>query len=422
MTWRERLTRLSRRDKQVIAGVAAVVIAIAAVILLRSPSADDERGQARIKDASEMGGMEGMDMGGKSGSARLTPAQTREFGITFSTVELRTLSAEVRTTGVVTFDETRLAVVAPKFAGFIERLYVDFTGKPVRRGQPLFDIYSPELVAAQEELLLAERLQSSLGQSNIPGVPARTTDLAGAARARLRLWDISDAQIGEIVRAGRARRTLTLYAPTTGVVVEKNVVSGQAVQPGEPLYRIADLSEVWVEAQIRETDALAVSIGSTAILDFAGLNGRSIHGRVEYIYPILQEQSRSLRARIGIMNPGGRLLPGMFATVRITTSGRKTLTVPNSAVVNTGERKLVFVDMGGGELMAHEIETGGISSEYTEVLSGLEPGQRVVTSAQFVLDSESNLGEVMRSMVGQMAPSGSMENMNMPMPTQPERR
>ncbi|HEU0301396.1 MAG TPA: efflux RND transporter periplasmic adaptor subunit, partial [Longimicrobium sp.] len=328
------------------------------------------------------------------------------------------------------FDETRVAQVAPKFGGFVERLYVDFTGRAVRRGEPLLEIYSPELVAAQQELLVAARLQQTVGESSVPGVPAPSTDLVAAARQRLRLWDVPEAQIREVLRTGRVRRTVTLFSPASGVVVEKPVVRGQAVQAGQTLYTIADLSRVWVEAELREADAGTVREGSPATVEFAAFPGQPLAGVVSYLQPTLQAEARTLRARIVLSNPEGRLRPGMYATVRLTAPARTALTVPASALVRTGERTLVFVDLGGGRIAAQEVEAGRVTGEFAEVLSGVEPGQRVVTSAQFLLDSESNLGETMRSMIGTTgsADMGGMEGMEdrgadmkgMPMP--PERR
>lgn len=409
---------MENRTKLVIGGCLAALLGVAVVIGIASTGADDSA------PPGEMAGMEGMDMGGMNmstdGSVHLTANQIRQFGITFGTADERTLESEVRTVGIVNFDETRLSQVAPKFGGFVERLYVDFTGKPVRRGQPLVEIYSPELVAAQEELLLAAGLDASLGGSSVPGVPAGRSNLAEAAIRRLRLWDISDAQIREILRTGEVRRTLTLHAPASGIVVDKPVIRGQAVQAGQTLYTIADLSEVWVEAELREQDAGNVQEGSAATVELAAFPGRPLRGTVEYIYPTLQNESRTLKARISIPNADGRLKPGMYATVRFSTPSRTALTVPSSAVVHTGERAVIFVDMGGGRLMPHEVEVGRVAGDQTEILAGIEPGQRVVTSAQYILDSESNMAEVMKSMIGMMGEGmemdmggGSMEGMDM---------
>ena len=233
--------------------------------------------------AGEMPGMEGMAgiSMAEGGSVMLTAAQIQQFGITFGTVEERPLTRDVRTAGVVTVDETRIVQVAPRFGGFVERLHVDFTGQPVRRGQPLLEIYSPDLVAAQEELLLARQLERDIGESVVPGVPERPANLLEAAKRRLRLWDISEAQIEEVLRTGRVRRTLTLHAPASGVIVEKKVVRGQATMPGEQLYTIADLSQVWIDIKLREADATAVRLGSGADVQLTGLPGRTFKGRVE---------------------------------------------------------------------------------------------------------------------------------------------
>ena len=412
-------------------GVVLALVLLSLVLLTRGGGEEEPADAARpaTDTARGMEGMAGMDMSGDR-SVRLTAAQIREFGVTFGFAEQRELAAEVRTVGSVAFDETRVAQVAPKFGGFVERLYVDFTGRAVRRGEPLLEIYSPELVAAQQELLVAARLQQTVGESSVPGVPAPSTDLVAAARQRLRLWDVPEAQIREVLRTGRVRRTVTLYSPASGVVVEKPVVRGQAVQAGQTLYTIADLSRVWVEAELREADAGTVREGSPATVELAAFPGRPLTGVVSYLQPTLQTEARTLRARIVLPNPEGRLRPGMYATVRLTAPARTALTVPASALVRTGERTLVFVDLGSGRIAAQEVEAGRVTGEYAEVLSGVEPGQRVVTSAQFLLDSESNLGETMRSMIGTTGSGdmGEMEGMHdkgadmkgMPMP--PERR
>ncbi|MDV3294520.1 MAG: efflux RND transporter periplasmic adaptor subunit [Brachybacterium paraconglomeratum] len=398
--------------------IAVAALVVLGIVWLVAGRGDDGTagGAARsgLPGASDggMAGMEGMAMPG-DGSVWLTAAQIRQFGVTFGSVEERELAQTVRTVGIVSFDETRLAQVSPKVSGFVERLYVDFTGQPVRRGQPLLALYAPELVAAQEELLLARRLQRDLGAGEVPGVPAGSTDLVASARRRLRLWDISEAQIDEILRTGEVQRTLTFHSPAAGVVVEKNVEEGQAVEAGQTLYRIADLSAVWVEAELREADAGAVRVGTPATVELAAYPGRTIEGRVEYVYPTLQQEARTLKARVAVPNPDGRIKPGMYATVRFTTPTRTALSVPTSAVVRTGDRAIVFVDMGGGRLMPQEVELGQATEAHAEVLAGVEPGQRVVTSAQFLLESESNLGEVMKAMMGQMGMSdmGSMEGM-----------
>jgi multidrug efflux pump subunit AcrA (membrane-fusion protein) len=402
------------RTRRVALGVSAVaLVAVVAAVAWKTVAGRDHDGRQTTDAKNSMTGMDdmdGMDMSA-DGSVRLTANQLREFGVTFGTADVRTLQSTIRTTGVVTFDETRMSQVVPRFGGFVERLYVDFTGQPVRRGQPLLEIYSPALVAAQEELLIARRLEATMDQSGVPGVPAGSSNLLAAAMRRLRLWDISEAQIQNILQRGEVRRALTLHAPASGVVIEKNVVAGQAVESGQTLYVIADLAEVWVEAELQESDAGSVRQGSAATLDFAAFPGRPREGRVEYVYPTLQEASRTIKARIALANPDGRIKPGMFATVRFTSRGQSTLTVPAAAVIRTGERSVVFVDMGGGRLMPQDIETGQIGDGFIEVLAGLEPGQRVVTSAQFLLESESNIGEVMKAMMGMGGDMSDMSDM-----------
>lgn len=399
-------------------GIAIVVAGIWAIASGRRRDAGAAGGAHEATKAPAMERMTGMSMS-SNGSVTLTAGQIRQFGITFGTVEVRPLTAETRTSGVVVFDETRVAQVAPKIGGFVERLYVNATGQPVRRGQPLLEIYSPELVAAQQELLLAGQLQRDIGGSAVPGVPGSTTDLVAASKRRLQLWDISEGQIDDILRTRRARHTLTLFAPVSGVVIEKKVLEGQAIMTGQQLYTIADLDGVWIDVRLREADAASVRTGTGADIDVAGLPGRPLKGRVTYVYPTLDSVSRSVRARVVVSNSGGLLKPGMYATVRLSTPSRSALTVPSSAVLRTGERNVVFMDMGNGALMPMDVEVGRTAGDYTEVLAGLEPGQRVVTSAQFLLDSESNLADVVKSMMGQRGAGDGGNVKDMPGMTMP---
>jgi membrane fusion protein, copper/silver efflux system len=406
---------VTRSRSIALAGSVALLFVIAAIAITarkdRAPRSSVRSTQS-AGSAQAMAGMPGMSVT-DAGSVKLTTEQMRQFGVTFGTAEIRPLTAETRTTGVVTFDETRIAQVAPKFGGFVEHLYVNYTGQPVSRGQPLLEIYSPELVAAQQELLLAGQLQRDIGRSAVPGVPGNSTDLVTAAKRRFQLWDISEGQINEILRTGQVRRTLTLFAPASGVVVEKKVVQGQSIMSGEVLYTIVDLSDVWVDVQLRETDAAFVAPGSAAAIEVAGRPNRVFAGRVTYVYPTLDTASRSVRAKVVVANPRGDLKPGMYATVRLATPSRSALTVPSSAILRTGERNVVFVEMQNGELMPRDVELGRTAGDYTEILSGVQAGQRVVTSAQFLLDSESNLGEVMKAMIGQMSSGdvGKMQDM-----------
>ena len=426
--------RMSTHSKRLAIAIAVIVV-LGGVTWILVPR--HQAGPAHTSSSNGMTVMSGMPGMGASNSSNdsnglvtLTASQIDQFGVTFGTAAVRPLTSEVRTAGVVTFDETKMAQIAPKFGGYVDRLYVNSTGQQVRRGQPVLDIYSPELVAAQQELLLAGQLDRSIGRSSVPGVTAGGTNLVDASRRRLQQWDISDAQIDQILSTGRVRRTLTLYAPVSGIVIDKKVLQGQAVAPGEELYTIANLADVWVDAELREVDAASVRVGSATKIEFTGLPGHTYIGRVAYVYPTLQPEARTIKARIVVPNADGMVKPGMYATVRLSTPSRSALTVPSSAILQTGDRNIVFVDMGNGEstrrLMPHDVVLGSVAGTYTEIISGLEPGQRVVTSAQFLLDSESNLGEVMKSMISTMGSGDkamqTQTQMQMaPSPTSPRR-
>ncbi|HEX5179638.1 MAG TPA: efflux RND transporter periplasmic adaptor subunit [Gemmatimonadaceae bacterium] len=367
-----------------------------------------------------MGGMQGMqgmsggDTATSGAAVTFTANQVRQFGVTFGAVAVRRLDNRVRTVGTVTFDERKLTQITPKFGGYVEHLFVNTTGQAVRQGEPLATIYSPEILAAEEDLLVAGRLARAAGGDTVPGVPGTGFDLLAAARQRLSLWDISDAQIDSVLKTGTVQRALTLYAPAPGVVIAKNIVQGQAIQPGMALYQIADLSTVWIDVAIRQGDAALVRPGSAATIDLTSFPGRPFTGRVGYVYPTIDSVARTIHARVQVPNSSGLLKPGMYATVSLATPSRRALTVPTTAIVNTGERELVFLDLGDGRFVPHDVETGRTAGDYTEVLSGLEPGQRVVTSAQFLLDSESNLAEVMKSMMAQMNMSDVGRAQSMP--------
>jgi membrane fusion protein, copper/silver efflux system len=401
------MIRLTRTQWAMLAAAGALgLVVLVAVIANR-------RERSERAATGGMPGMPGMSMPA-GGTVQLSTAQVRQFGVTFGSVEQRTLVTELRVAGTVVVDETRLVQVALKFGGFVERLHANVTGQYVRRGQPLMDVYSPEVYAAMQELLVAARLErTSAGTAPIPGVPASSTDLVAAARRRLQLLGVADGDVDATIRQGEPSRTVSVYAPASGIILERQVTQGQAVQAAQTLYTIADLAGVWVNADVRETDAAILRAGLGADVELASMPGRPFKGMVTYVYPTLNPQTRTVTARVTIANTGGQLRPGMFATVHLRSPGRRALTVPTSAVVRTGERNLVFVELGGGRIEPQPVEIGQSTSEYTEVLTGLEPGQRVVTSAQFLLDSESNLAEVMRSMIGQGA-AGMSDMKGMP--------
>ena len=391
-------------------GILAAIVGIALVGVWfaatreRKEAGDAALRASRTKVTGAMPDMPGMNMS-SDGSVQLTASQIRQFGITFGSVEDRTLSSTLRATGAVVTPENRIVGVTTKVNGFVERLHVGVTGVVVARGQPLFDLYSPEIVAAQEELLLARRADRVIGSTSVPGVPGTSTDLLASARRRLALLDVPEALVDDVLRTGRVQRTISIVAPASGVITEKMVVAGQGVTAGMPLFAVADLSVVWVDVEVRETDAGAIRAGQAVDIEVAALPGRTLKGRIELVQPMVDPAARTVRARVAVNNTGLALKPGMYATVNVLIPSRRTLTVPASAVISTGTRSVVFVDMGSGRLMPHDVETGSTAGEHIEVLAGLEPGQRVVTSAQFLLESESNIAEVMKAMMGQTGSS-----------------
>ncbi len=322
----------------------------------------------------------------------LSAQGARRIGVTYATVEHRPLPVSVRTVGTVAYDETRLATVNPKISGWVEKLYVDFTGAPVKAGQPLMEIYSPALVSAQEELVLAARLARSAGRGQ---AAEDARDLLQATRRRLEYWDIPESEIRRIEDSGQPSKTLTLRAPASGIVVEKNVVEGDRIMPGMTVFRIADLSRVWVEADVFEKDLALVRDGQKADVSFEAYPGKVYSGRVSYVYPTVSIQDRTAHIRLALPNPHLDLKPGMYADVTLDVPpGSPTLVVPTSAVLNTGERALVFVQQAGGELVPTDVTMGRTSGDLQEILTGVKPGDRVVSSAAFLVDAESNLGSM----------------------------
>lgn len=330
----------------------------------------------------------------------LTPAQERALGVGYHLVRRDTLRKTVRTVGTVQAAEPRITEVTLKVDGFVERLLVGTTGETVRRGQPLLELYSPALVAAQEEFLTAQRLVTQLDST--AGEAWRNAGVTlEAARRRLRYWDISDAQITRLEQSGEVRKTLTLVSPFDGIVLEKKVVDGQRVMAGEPLYRIADLSEVWVEGEVFEQDLSLVREGMPVHIEIAARPGEHLMGKVSFIYPTIDAVSRTNRVRLTVPNPGTRLKPGMFATIFFDAIvGADVITVPRAAVVVTGTRNVVFVRDSSGVLQPREVVLGVRSAEQVVILSGLQVGEMIVGSANFLIDAESRLGSSGGTMPG----------------------
>jgi len=313
------------------------------------------------------------------------------LGVRTEAVREARIDRTIRTVGRVAADERRLAHVHTKFEGYVERLYVDFTGKFVKKGDRLLSIYSPELVATQQEYLLALRAQQQLGASQIPSVAQGGANLAEAARERLRLWDISAADIAEIERTGAVRRAFDLHAEVSGFVTVKNVAQGMRVMPADTLFEIADLSRVWVLADVYESDLRSVRLGMAATMTLPYQPGPEWRGHVSNIAPTLDGATRTVKVRVELANQGGLLKPDMFGDVLLRVDEGTGLVVPDSAVIDTGDRRLVFVDHADGTIEPRTVDLGAKLADGYQVLRGLAKGDRVVVSANFLLDSESSL-------------------------------
>lgn len=327
------------------------------------------------------------------GTVQISPERQQLIGVRIGTVEKRVLQKVIRTNGRVEFDEKRLATISPKIGGWIEELYVDFTGAPVKKGAPLLTLYSPELVSTQEEYLSALRARRELSASPYPEVAASGNALVESARRRLRLWDISEEQIRVLEQTGQVRKTLTLYSPYGGIVLEKMAFRGMRVEPGMALYKLADLSVVWLIADIYEYELPLIRLGQQATIHLSYLQGEAFTGKAVFIYPYLDAQTRTAKVRFEFANPHGKLKPEMYAGVEITIRLGDKVTVPEGAIIDTGIRKVAIVDKGSGYFEPRDVKLGTKAGDYYEVLDGLTVGERVVTSANFLIDSESKLKE-----------------------------
>ena len=328
-------------------------------------------------------------------------------GVQTVVAEERALDRTIRATGIVTPDERRLVDVNVKLAGWIRNLRVDYTGRFVGRGDPLFTLYSPELAATEQEYLLARSSREELGTSATPEARTYADRLVAAAERRLERWDISREQIAQIAARNDTTGQVTLPSPASGYVVEKIAVEGMHVEPGQMLFRVADLSVVWVEASIYEQDLPFVRVGQQASIALEAVPGKERSGRVVYIPSSLEPESRTAKVRFEFSNAGGALKPGMFATATVHIAGQPVLAVPDNAVLDSGARQFVFVDGDQGHFEPREIKAGTRANGLVEVLSGLRSGERVASSAVFLIDSESQLRGALEAFDGTPASGGA---------------
>ncbi len=346
------------------------------------------------KYADEDEGMENMPVG----TVKLSQGKQQLIGVQTAMVEREPLFRTVRAVAQLTADETKLAHVHLKVNGWIEQVYVDYVGKLVKKGDPLFTLYSPDLVATQEEYLIARRGKQYLGDSSFREASQGAESLLNSARERLRLWDISDQQIKELDETGKITRTLTFYSPVTGFVMDRKAFPQTAITPEMDLYMIADLSTIWANAQIYEYEVPYVHVGDMAQMELSYYPGKKYTGRVTYVYPTVDPQTRTVKVRLEFPNPKFDLKPDMYSEVNLKIDYGTQVIVPQSAVLDSGERQTVFVALPDGYFEPREIKTGVKLEDKVAVLSGLRPGETIVTSGNFLIDSESRLKSAMGGM------------------------
>ncbi len=390
--------------------IGAALLVVGLTACKQKQDASDAMAETKGQGMEGMPGMsemEGMSPGRGGGSTDsdtagvpVNRAAAARLGITFARAATRPIAAGTRAVGTFTYAEPRREYVNARVMGWVEELYADYEGKPVRKGEALLALYAPELVSAQEEYLSAKQLGDST--------------LVAAARRRLDLWDIPEDQIELLDSTGKAQRTLLLRAPISGEIAEKKVIDGQAVQAGDNLFLIADRSLLWVDLAIFETDARMLGVGVPVDLTVDALPGRTYQGRVTFIHPSLDTTTRTLTARVEVKNRDGRLRPGMYVTARLAPAANQRLAVPLTAVLPTGTRQLVFVNRGDGQFVPRDVRTGARSDSLVEIVSGLKPGDEIVASATYLLDSESNLAAAMQGLMLQMGMGLDMGGMQMP--------
>lgn len=334
----------------------------------------------------------------QTGILKISPQKQQLIGVQYGEVREKSFSDIIRTVGRITYNETRIARIQPKIEGWIEKVFVDFIGRLVQKGQPLLSVYSPQLVSTQQELLIARKSLDTLAESPYREAADGARSLYEATRERLRLWDISPAQVKEIEKRGTPVRTLTISSPATGFVVARNAFPAQRISPETELYTIADLSTVWAIADVYEYEVPLIRIGQAATMSLTYFPGSSFSGKVSFIYPDLDKTTRTLKVRIEFPNPDLRLKPDMYANIEFRIDSAARLYVPQEAVLDSGTEQIVFVAREDGTFEPRNIRTGGKVGDQTIVLGGLKRGEKVVTSGNFLIDSESRLKSALGSM------------------------
>ena len=333
---------------------------------------------------------------------KIDPVTVQNIGVQIEEVERHSLNKVIRTSGKVDYDERKVYSVNSKIMGWVDKLYIDFMGKVVRKGEPLMELYSPELVTTQEEYLQALKYQKTMVQSSLPEARKGSDDLLESARRRLLYWDIPEAEIKALEVRGAPKKTMTIYSPVAGIVMDKMVRQGQNVMAGMELYKIADLSTMWVLADIYQYELPWVKLGQDAEIEPSYLPGKAFKGKITFIYPYMSEDTKTAKVRIEVPNTSfADLKPDMFATVKITSPVKlNAIAIPDQAVIRSGERNIVVIALGGGYFEPREVKLGVMSDGYDQVLDGVKEGEKLVTSSQFLIDSESNLKAAISQMSG----------------------
>jgi RND family efflux transporter MFP subunit len=353
------------------------------------------------------------------GTVQITPEKQQLIGVKYDQVEVTGGGRTIRAVGEVAFDETRIQHVHTKVEGWIDKVFVDFTGQQVKRGDPLLTIYSPDMLATQRELLLAVKAKNLMKSSALPAAYDQSESLLQAARRRLELWDLSETQIDQVLQTGQPIKNITLYSPVTGYVTDRKAFPQLKVMPELDLYTIVDLSRVWIMADVFEYEAPNIHLGETARVSLQALPGRTYGAHVNYIQPQIDPVTRTLKVRLDMDNPGLTLKPDMYANVEFRINLPSMLTVPAEAILDAGERKTVFIDRGNGFLEPRQIKTGEREGDRIQVLSGLSGGERVVTSGNFLIDSESQLKAAAAGMGGAAGTPGMTSQTPTPPKGQP---
>jgi len=393
---------MKKRNLLIAFGVGALAVVIYLIVNLSAP-AKKPANVAPSQPSSEQQSQQVQavaEQEEEKPSVEIPADRQQLIGVKTVVAEIKPMQKVIRTVGLVQYDERKLATVNTKFEGWIEKLYVDYSGRYVRKGEPLAEIYSPELLATQQEfinLLKWQQRSNSIKHRDVGAMLENDSSaIVEGARQRLRLWDISDEQINKIEQTGKPVRTVTIYSPVAGYVVQKNALRGAKVASGEKLFDIADLSTVWILSDIFEYELPLVKAGEKAVIGLSYFSGKEFSSTIDYVYPAISGETRSAKVRFTVPNPGNKLKPQMYTNVEVKISLGKKLNIPVDAVLDSGKRQIVYVDKGEGNFEPREVAVGIKADGMVEITNGLSAGERVASSANFLIDSEAKLKGVVK--------------------------